>query len=87
MAVAFWYPVDGNPWHGSGHFSINCDWIPLDISPSSSMLSPGGSGDVGGAIALLFSVVSLCISVFVGYRVARPKGIPFTPVGTTMENL
>ncbi|OAY48802.2 uncharacterized protein LOC122723617 [Manihot esculenta] len=87
MAVAFWYPVDGNPWHGSGHFSINCDWIPLDISPGSSMLSPGGSGDVGGAIALLFSVVSLCISVFVGYRVARPKGIPFTPVGTTMENL
>ncbi|KAG8648484.1 uncharacterized protein LOC110620880 isoform X2 [Manihot esculenta] len=87
MAVAFWYPVDGIPWHGSGHFSINCDWIPLDISPGSSMLSPGGSGDVGGAIALLFSVVSLCISVFVGYRVARPKGIPFTPVGTTMENL
>ncbi|KAF2325065.1 hypothetical protein GH714_022558 [Hevea brasiliensis] len=90
MSVAFWYPVNGNPWYGSGHYSVNCDWIPLDISPGSSMLtasSPASSGDVGSAFALLFSVVSLCLSVFVGYRVARPKGVPFTPMGTQMENL
>ncbi|KAJ9171710.1 hypothetical protein P3X46_015034 [Hevea brasiliensis] len=88
MSVAFWYPVDGNPWHGSGHYSVNCDWIPLDISPGSSTLttsSPGSSVAVASAFALLFSVVSVCVSVFVGYRVNRPSG--FTPMGTTMENL
>ncbi|CAK7348448.1 unnamed protein product [Dovyalis caffra] len=58
MSVAFWYPVDGNSWHGSGHYSVNCDWIPLDISPGNSMLkasTPGSSGDVASAFALLFS--------------------------------
>ncbi|CAL1384401.1 unnamed protein product [Linum trigynum] len=89
MAVAFWYPVDGQPWHKSGHYSINCDWIPLEILSGSSKLatSPPGGGDSGGgvasAFALLFSVISICLSVFVAYTVARPRSIPFTP----MENL
>lgn len=85
MAVAFWYPVDGNSWHGSGHYSVNCDWIPLDISPGSSMLkasTTGSSGDVASAFALLFSVVSICVSVFVGYRAAtRSRNEPYETVG------
>ncbi|KAG5627794.1 hypothetical protein H5410_013012 [Solanum commersonii] len=39
MSLAFWYPMDGKPWHGSGHFSISCDWILLDILPDSSELT------------------------------------------------
>ncbi|KAJ4727826.1 heme binding [Melia azedarach] len=86
MSVAFWYPADGKPWHGSGHYSINCDWVPLDISLDSSMLtksSPGSSGSTASVFALLLSAISLCVSVFVGYRVLKPKSVPFTP----MENL
>ncbi|XP_041018338.1 uncharacterized protein LOC121260499 [Juglans microcarpa x Juglans regia] len=84
MSVAFWYPLDGKPWHGSGHYSINCDWVPLDISSGNLKMSVrGGSGNVSGAFALLLSVVSLCVSVFVGYRLFKPKHAPFTP----MENL
>ena len=84
MAVAFWYPLDGTPWHGSGHYSINCDWVPLDISLGSSMQTKSTpSSNASSVFALLLSVVSLCTSVFVGYWVFRPKGVPFTP----MENL
>lgn len=87
LSVAFWYPVDRNPWHGSGHYTINCDWVPLDISSGSSLLTksaPGSSdGSTASVFALLLSVVSLCVSVFVGYRVIKPKSVPFTP----MENL
>ncbi|EEF47246.1 uncharacterized protein LOC8267322 [Ricinus communis] len=88
MSVAFWYPVDKNPWHGSGHYSVNCDWVPLEFSAGSSTLStsaPGGSGDVASAFSLLFSVVAMCISVFVVYRIARPKSNQFTPMA--MDNL
>ncbi|KAM7274999.1 hypothetical protein ACFE04_016865 [Oxalis oulophora] len=84
LSAAFWYPVDGTPWHGSGHYTINCDWVPLDIPASGRALtksSPGGS--TGSAFALLFSVVALCLSVFVMYRMVSPKAIAFTP----MENL
>lgn len=90
MSVAFWYPVDGNPWHGSGHYTIYCDWVPLEISSASnSMLTrsaQGNSGSAASVFALLLSVVSLCISAFVGYRVLRPKSVAFTPMGEN-ENL
>jgi hypothetical protein len=84
MSVAFWYPVDGQPWHGSGHYSVDCDWVPLDISSGNSMLTrTAPSGNASSTFALLLSVVSLCVSAFVGYQFFRPKSIPFTP----MENL
>ncbi|KAL9435519.1 hypothetical protein AB3S75_021734 [Citrus x aurantiifolia] len=87
LSVAFWYPVDRNPWHGSGHYTINCDWVPLDISSGSALLTKSAPGSSGGStasvFALLLSVVSLCVSVFVGYRVIKPNSVPFTP----MENL
>ena len=86
MSVAFWYPVDGNPWVGSGHYTINCDWVLLDIASGGSMLTksaPSSSWDATSAFALLFSVAALCIAIFVAYQVSRPKNIPFTP----MENL
>lgn len=86
MSVAFWYPLEGLPWHGSGHYSVGCDWISLDILSGSSIVTTrtAGSVNASGVFALLLSVVSLCASVFVGYWVLfRPKTVQFTP----MENL
>ncbi|KAM5550191.1 hypothetical protein ABKV19_001240 [Rosa sericea] len=86
MSVAFWYPVDGKSWHGSGHYSVSCDWVPLDISMKISMLTKvkqSSSVSAASVFALLLSVISLCVSVFIGYWVVKPKTIPFTP----MENL
>lgn len=83
FSAAFWYPVDGNPWHGSGHFSIGCDWVPLDISPGTSALtkiSSGNSWDAASGFALILSVLALCISVFVGYWVRRSNAVPFVPM-------
>ncbi|XP_023004576.1 uncharacterized protein LOC111497835 [Cucurbita maxima] len=75
MSAAFWYPVDGQPWHASGHYSIHCDWTPLDITSSTSKLtslSGVGSGSSASIFALLISVISLCLSVVVVYRLFRP---------------
>ncbi|KAK8630839.1 hypothetical protein V6N13_079611 [Hibiscus sabdariffa] len=87
MSVALWYPVGGNPWHGSGHYTINCDWVGLDIASGGSnptgSAKPSSSWDVASAFSLLFSVAALCVAVFVAYQVSRPKNIAFTPV----ENL
>ncbi|GLT43116.1 hypothetical protein SLA2020_170870 [Shorea laevis] len=73
MSIAFWYPVNGNPWHGSGHYAINCDWVPLDISPGGPLTksAPSSSHDASSSFALLFSVISLCIAVFVVYQMHR----------------
>ncbi|KAK6941107.1 Cytochrome c-552/DMSO reductase-like, hem-binding domain [Dillenia turbinata] len=87
MAVAFWYPVDKKPWYGSQHYSVGCDWVPFDIVSSKALLSSLGSRsswDAGSAFALLFSVISLCVSVFVGYWVvSRNKSVPFTPISNS----
>lgn len=86
MSVALWYPVDGNPWFGSGHYTINCDWVSLDIASGGSVLTKSASSsswDVTSSFALLFSVAALCVAVFVAYQVSRHKSVPFTP----MENL
>ncbi|KAM7474308.1 hypothetical protein LguiB_021551 [Lonicera macranthoides] len=84
FSVAFWYPVDGKPWHGSGHYSVSCDWVPIDISTSTSALTKtasNGSWDATSAFALILSVLSLCFSVFIGYWVRKTKGeVPFTPM-------
>ncbi|KAL5059300.1 hypothetical protein RYX36_030904 [Vicia faba] len=87
MSVAFWYPVDGPPWHASGHYSINCDWVAIDISSSSASLSgksvgtgSSSSWNIASAFSLILSVVAICMSVFVSYRVLHPKGVQFTPV-------
>ncbi|XP_057493081.1 uncharacterized protein LOC130778579 [Actinidia eriantha] len=83
FSVAFWYPIDGNPWHGSGHYTVSCDWLPLDISAGSSVLSKSASEsswDAASAFALLLSVFAFCSSVFVGYRVSKGKQVPFTPI-------
>jgi len=88
MSVAFWYPVDGQPWHGSGHYSINCDWVPLEISSGKSVVAKsalGGSGNVSSAFALLLSVISLCLSVFVGYKIFRTNTVrPYTTMDSNL---
>lgn len=87
FSAAFWYPVDGNPWHGSGHYTVSCDWLPLDFVTGGSTLSstrapPASSWDAAVAFSLLLSVVAFCLSVFVGYRVTMQKGVPFTPMNS-----
>ncbi|OWM80008.1 hypothetical protein CDL15_Pgr009986 [Punica granatum] len=84
MSAAFWYPVNGNPWHGSGHFSINCDWVSMDISSGTSLLtktaSSGSLWDAASAFSLLFSVISLCLFVFIDYRNFGPKSAQYKPM-------
>ncbi|GAB4841788.1 hypothetical protein Ancab_022512 [Ancistrocladus abbreviatus] len=86
FSAAFWYPIDGNPWRGSGHFTISCNWLPLDInsgdftSAIAQTSAPRSSWDAAVAFSLLMSVVAFCISVFVWLRVSRSRGIPFTPM-------
>ncbi|KAI4341646.1 hypothetical protein MLD38_026343 [Melastoma candidum] len=88
MAVAFWYPVDGTPWHGSSHYSINCDWVPLDTSSGSASLTKAESTkrawDTASAFSLLFAVISLCLSVFVVYRVMGPRMVAYKPMEVAM---
>ncbi|XP_073313904.1 uncharacterized protein [Primulina huaijiensis] len=89
LSAAFWYPLEGKPWHGSGHFSISCDWIPLDfISGSSEPERPkvkqSSPWDAATAFSLLLSVVSFCMSIFIGHRLSRTsRAVQFTP----MDNL
>ncbi|KAL8527191.1 hypothetical protein ACS0TY_005171 [Phlomoides rotata] len=74
FSAAFWYPEDGKSWHGSGHYSISCDWITLDFISGSSKLEKAAqrsSWDAATAFSLLFSVVAFCISIFVGHRMSR----------------
>lgn len=86
MSVAFWYPVDGQPWHGSGHYSIYCDWVPIDISVGKSLngksvdAASNSSWNVASAFSVILSVAALCVSVFVSYRVFSPKSVSFTPI-------
>lgn len=86
MSVAFWYPEDGQPWHGSGHYSVNCDWVPIDISLGGSLsgksveTGSSSSWNAASAFSLILSVAALCVSVFVSYRVFSNKSVPFTPM-------
>ena len=90
MSAAFWYPVDGQPWHGSGHYSVNCDWVPFDMSMGSSLLrnsARSSSWNVASAFSLVLSVAALCVSVFVSYKIFRPKSVAFTPMENENFNL
>ncbi|PIN10060.1 hypothetical protein CDL12_17351 [Handroanthus impetiginosus] len=81
FSAAFWYPADGNPWHGSAHYTISCDWIPLDVTSGfSTRVVSGSSWDAASGFALLLSFVAFCVSIFVGYLVSRSKAVPFTPI-------
>ncbi|XP_068642360.1 uncharacterized protein [Aristolochia californica] len=55
MAVAFWYSMDGKSWSAFQHYSINCDWIPLDISSPSS--ASGSSWNATLAFTLLLTLL------------------------------
>lgn len=84
FSVAFWYPENEKPWHGSGHYSINCDWIPLDIvsgSTGAPKVAQRSSWNKATVFSFLFSLAAFSTSIFVGYRAAStPKTIPFTPM-------
>ncbi|XP_030454985.2 uncharacterized protein LOC115676248 [Syzygium oleosum] len=88
ISAAFWYPVDGTPWHGSGHFAINCDWVSLDIASARSTLTKStstSSWDVASVFSFLLSVIALCLSIFAIYRILRPKSFQFSPMEVSME--
>ncbi|KAK8948027.1 hypothetical protein KSP40_PGU018586 [Platanthera guangdongensis] len=86
VSAAFWYPTGGEPWSGSQHYSASCDWLPLHItSPSSSSSSRTTSSksstwDAAAAFSLLLSIISFCLSVFLGYWISKNKAVPFTPI-------
>ncbi|KAL6504985.1 hypothetical protein OROGR_024802 [Orobanche gracilis] len=74
FAAAFWYPMDGKPWHGSRHYSISCDWIPLDFISGSigpTKVVQRSSWNAATVFSLLFSVAALCISIFIGHRMSK----------------
>ncbi|CAN6325429.1 unnamed protein product [Urochloa humidicola] len=66
MAVAFWYPTDGKEWSDSEHYSASCNWLILDIQPSSEAAyyhpAPNRSWDAATAFALLLSVVTAALA-------------------------
>ncbi|PKI36057.1 hypothetical protein CRG98_043528 [Punica granatum] len=72
--------------HGmdQGHFSINCDWVSMDIPSGKSLLtktaSSGSLWDAASAFSLLFSLISLCLSVFIAYRIFGPKSVQYKPM-------
>lgn len=84
FSAAFWYPGDGNSWHGSGHYTVSCDWVPVDVVRGYYTQGKEGSGnswDAANAFAFVLSVVALAVSIFVGYLlVSKSKTIPFTPI-------
>ena len=61
ISVAFWYPVDGNPWHGSGQYSISCDWVPSDIALVNSALSKVASTSSWDAANVFFVLISMVV--------------------------
>ncbi|KAL1535038.1 hypothetical protein AAHA92_31139 [Salvia divinorum] len=81
FSAALWYPGDGNPWHGSAHYTVSCDWVALDVVRGYSTHKEVGSWDAASAFAFVISVVALAVSVFVGYLlVSKSKSIDFTPI-------
>lgn len=83
FSAAFWYPVDGNAWHGSGHYTISCDWVGLDVAypQHGSSASSDSYWDVSSAFAFLISLLALGVSICVAYWVHNKKNtIPFTRV-------
>ncbi|XP_078443165.1 heme binding protein [Wolffia australiana] len=81
VAVAFWYPSDGKPWKKSDHYSVSCDWIPLEfISASSTLAISRGSWDASSAFTIILSIVALITSFFVVFWASKAKSLPFTPI-------
>ncbi|XP_022895768.1 uncharacterized protein LOC111409896 [Olea europaea var. sylvestris] len=70
FSVAFWYPINGNPWNSSEHYTVSCDWVPLDVTPSSSTYikaASGSSQDGATGFAFIISIIAFCLSIYIGY--------------------
>ncbi|CAA6653962.1 unnamed protein product [Spirodela intermedia] len=81
MAVAFWYPSEGKAWGKSDHYSVSCDWMPMEfVSASSIYATSRGAWDATSAFSLILSVVAFCISIYVAYWLSMAKSVPFTPI-------
>ncbi len=83
LSAAFWYPVNGNPWTKSSHYSVSCDWAPLEIisaEKESHVVSSTRGVDTLNAISLVLSLLAFVVSVFVGWWVRKGKSMTFTPI-------
>ncbi|KAL7119956.1 hypothetical protein ACP275_02G093700 [Erythranthe tilingii] len=80
FSAAFWYPSDGNPWHGSAHYTISCDWIPMDVISGLTSQHKAAPGNAASLFAFVLSSAAFCVSIFVAYMVSKNKSIPFTPI-------
>ncbi|XP_074361741.1 uncharacterized protein LOC141701958 [Apium graveolens] len=70
FSVAFWYPENTKPWHGSGHYCINCDWIPLDVvsgSTGAPKEAQRSSWNTATVFSFLVSLAAFSTSILVGY--------------------
>ncbi|KAH9291211.1 hypothetical protein KI387_043592, partial [Taxus chinensis] len=70
FSAAFWYPVNGNPWTASGHYSVNCDWVTLKIIPAvkeSRALSSARDFNSLNVISLILSLAAFGASLFIGW--------------------
>lgn len=83
FSAALWYPIDGNPWHGSGHYTVSCDWVAMDVAPAGYYKEAvsGRSWDAAAAFGFVVSLVALVVSIFVGYLVvSKTKAISFSQI-------
>ncbi|XP_051118734.1 uncharacterized protein LOC127242975 [Andrographis paniculata] len=96
VSAAFWYPMEGKPWHGSGHYSISCDWIVVDfMKPLTSSANNNNKKEVekspwdaATAFSLVFSVVAFCMSILIGHRLSRMNRIAnFRPIDNVNDTL
>uniref|UniRef100_A0A0D6R9N7 Cytochrome c-552/DMSO reductase-like haem-binding domain-containing protein n=1 Tax=Araucaria cunninghamii TaxID=56994 RepID=A0A0D6R9N7_ARACU len=81
FSAAFWYPVNENPWTGSSHYSVSCDWVTLEILPAEKdALSTTRAVNPLNVISLVLSLAAFCMSLFIVWSFRKGKAMPFTPI-------
>lgn len=83
FSAAFWYPVNGNPWTKSSHYSVSCDWVTLEIisaEKESHVVSSTRAVDTVNIFSLVLSLSAFGVSIFVGWWVRKGKSMTFTPI-------
>ncbi|KAJ7295588.1 hypothetical protein O6H91_01G029900 [Diphasiastrum complanatum] len=85
FAAAFWYPFNNMPWSPSQHYSVNCDWVPLEVVPASVKSSTGFSSQVVfsmSSFALVLALAALLTSVTIFFWVRTSNKLRFASIDT-----
>lgn len=77
--AALWFPMNHVPWVGYQHYTANCDWIPLDVQPSSK-LNQSNPSNVMGIVTLLFSLGAFIASATVCWWTRSRRLVPFQAI-------